>query len=164
MTGSKESFISNFQAPSNSHELRSQGHQYMADLPVPTRKSERWKYSPISKLVNSSLMTCSGEGVVWPEEILPNPIPFLDSYRIVFRNGSYVASLSDLPIDDDVVCAPLGDVEARFENEYHKSEWIGAINASYHQNELFLKVGKNKALDRPIVVHHLTDTTERPNA
>ena len=157
MTGSKESFTSNFQAPSNSHELRSQGLQYMADLPVPTRKSERWKYSPISKLVNSSLMTCSGEGVVWPEEILPNPISFLDSYRIVFRNGSYVASLSDLPIDDDVVCAPLGDVEARFENEYHKSEWIGAMNASYHQNGLFLKVGKNKALDRPIVVHHLTD-------
>ena len=157
MTGPKESFTSNFQAPQNSVELRSQGQQYLADLPLPNRKSEMWKYSSITKLVNSSLRTCSGEGVVWPEEILPDPIPFLDSYRIVFRNGSYVASLSDLPVDDDVVCAPRGNVKADFENEYHKTEWIGAMNASYHQDGLFLKVSKNTVLDRPIVVHHLTD-------
>ena len=157
MTGSKESFISNFQAPVNSEELRSQGQQYLADLGVPNRKSERWKYSPIAKLVNSSLRTCSGEGMVWPEEILPDPIPLLDSYRIVFRNGSYVASLSDLPVAESVVCAPLGEVDADFQNEYHKAEWVGAMNAYYHQSGLFLKVSKNTVLDRPIVVHHLTD-------
>ena len=89
--------------------------------------------------------------------ILLEPIPFLDSYRIVFRNGSYVASLSDLPVAESVVCAPLGEVDADFQNEYHKAEWVGAMNASYHQGGLFLKVSKNTVLDRPIVVHHLTD-------
>ena len=122
MTGSKESFIENFSAASNLTDLRSQGKQFLVDLPVPNRKSERWKYSPITKLVNSSLSTCNGEGVVWPEEILPNPIPFLESYRIVFRNGSYVASLSDLPVDDNVTCSPLSEIETSFENTYHKKE------------------------------------------
>lgn len=157
MTGSKESFISNFQSQELIEELRAQGKQYLDDLPVPNRKSERWKYSPISKLVNSSLRTCSGEDVVWPEEILADPIPFLDSYRIVFRNGSYVSSLSDLPVDDDLICAPLGEVKAEFKNEYHKKEWVGALNASFHQGGVVLKVKKNSKLDRPLVIHHLTD-------
>ena len=158
MTGSKESFISNFSAPEYSKGLRSQGVQYLENLPVPNRKSERWKYSTIAKLVNSSLRTCSGEGVVWPEEILPDPVPFLDSYRIVFRNGTYVASLSDLPVYDELVCAPVSSFDStEFSNEYHKKEWVGAMNAAYHQDGLVLKVKKNAIIDRPIVVHHLVD-------
>ena len=160
MIGSKESFIENFSAASNLVDLRSQGKQYLADLPVPNRKSERWKYSPITKLVNSSLSTCKGVGVVWPEEIPPNPIPFLESYRIVFRNGSYVASLSDLPVDDNVICSPLSEINTTFENTYHKKEWIGALNAAYFQDGLYLKVSKNTQLDRPIVIHHLSDGSD----
>ena len=160
MTGSKANFIENFSAASNLADLRSQGKQYLADLPVPNRKSERWKYSPITKLVNSSLSTCNGEGVVWPEEILPNPIPFLESYRIVFRNGLYVASLSDLPVDDNVTCSPLCEINTSFENTYHKKEWVGALNATYFQDGLYLKVGKNTQLDRPIVIHHLCDGSD----
>ncbi len=157
MTGSKESFISNFIAPDFSKELRSQGEQYLADLPVPGRKSERWKYSPIAKLVNTSLSTCTGEGVVWPDDVLPNPVPFLDAYRIVFRNGHYVSSLSDLPVDDQVICMPLSEAQAEFTNDYHKREWVGAMNTAFYQDGFYLKVSKNISLDRPVVVHHLTD-------
>ena len=157
MIGSKESFIENFSSANNLAELRSQGKQFLAVLPVPNRRSERWKYSPITKLVNSSLSTCNGEGMVWPEEILPNPITFLESYRIVFRNGSYVASLSDLPVVDNVTCSPLSEINTSFTNTYHKKEWVGALNATYFQDGLYLKVSKNLKLDRPIVIHHLID-------
>ena len=160
MTGYKKSFIENFSAASNLAELRSQGKQCLADLPLPNRKSERWKYSPITKLVNSSLSTRNGERVVWPEEIPLNPIPFLESYRIVFINGSYVASLSDLPVDDNVTCSPLSEINTSFENTYHKKEWVGALNATYFQDGLYLKVCINTQLDRPIVIHHLSDGSD----
>jgi Fe-S cluster assembly protein SufD len=158
MTGSKDNFTADFSSASFGVELRAKGLESIADLPVPTRKSERWKYSQISKLVNSSLHTCTGEGVVWPQEILPNPIPFLESYRMVFRNGTYVASLSDLPVADGIVCAPLSSIDlVEFTNSYHKKEWIGAVNAAYHQDGLFLSVEKGVVLDRPLVVHNLFD-------
>ena len=161
MTGSKESFTLNFKAPEFSEELRSEGAEFLQDLPVPNRKTERWKYSPIAKLLNGSLKTFGGEGLVWPEEILPDPVPFLNSYRIVFRNGTYVSSLSDLPVAEGVVCSPLSEVDSvEFKNTYHRKEWVGAMNATYHQDGLFLTVDKNVVLDRPIVVHHLTDGSD----
>lgn len=161
MTGSKERFTLYFKAPEFSGKLRSEGAEFLQDLPVPNRKTERWKYSPIAKLLNGSLKTCGGEGVVWPEEILPDPVPFLNSYRIVFRNGTYVSSLSDLPVAEGVVCSPLSEVDSvEFKNSYHRKEWVGAMNATYHQDGLFLSVDKNVVLDRPVVVHHLTDGTD----
>jgi Fe-S cluster assembly protein SufD len=158
MTGSKENFTSNFSSPSFGSKLRTMGRESMENLPVPTRRSERWKYSPISRVVNSSLHTCDGEGVVWPQEILPNPIPFLESYRIVFRNGTFVSSLSDLPVAEGVVCSPLSTVDTpEYVNTYHKKEWVGAVNAAFHQDGLFLCLEKGVVLDRPLIVHHLFD-------
>jgi Fe-S cluster assembly protein SufD len=158
-------FTQNFTAPSHGVELRSEALSLIDSLPVPTRRSERWKYSSVSKLANSTLSTHQGGAVGlegWPEEINPNPIPELDAYRVVFRNGVYEPTLSDLPIADGIVCMPLSSISedlARtiFNNEYHKTEWVGALNAAYFQDGLYLHVSKNIKLDRSIVVHHLTD-------
>mgnify|MGYP000615510231 CR=1 FL=1 len=135
---------------------------FKSTLPPPTRKSERWKYSPIAKLLNSTLSTDSSErDSLFSNEIAPNPVEGLEAYRLVFRNGRFNPSLSDLPIAKGVICVPLSEISAedtpKFKNTYSKTEWVGQINESYHQDGVFLKIARNIKLDRPVLIHHLTD-------
>ena len=135
---------------------------FKSTLPPPTRKSERWKYSPIAKLLNSPLSTDSSERVSgFSNEIAPNPVEGLEAYRLVFRNGRFDSSLSDLPVAKGVICMPLSEVSAEetpeFKNTYSKTEWVGELNESYHQDGMYLKIARNIKLDRPVLIHHLTD-------
>jgi len=135
---------------------------FKSTLPPPTRKSERWKYSPIAKLLNSTLSTDSSEiDSGFSNEIAPNPVEGLEAYRLVFRNGRFDSSLSDLPVAKGVICMPLSEVSAEetpeFKNTYSKTEWVGELNESYHQDGIFLKISRNIKLDRPVLIHHLTD-------
>jgi len=135
---------------------------FKSTLPPPTRKSERWKYSPIAKLLNSTLSTDSSEiDSGFSNEIAPNPVEGLEAYRLVFRNGRFDPSLSDLPIAKGVICMPLSEVSAEdapeFKNKYSKTEWVGELNESYHQDGMLLKIARNIKLDRPVLIHHLTD-------
>ena len=135
---------------------------FKSTLPPPTRKSERWKYSPIAKLLNSTLSTDSSQSVSgFLNDIAPNPVAGLEAYRLVFRNGTFDSSLSDLPVAKGVICMPLSEVSAEdapeFRNTYSKTEWVGELNESYHQDGMFLKIARNIKLDRPVLIHHLTD-------
>jgi Fe-S cluster assembly protein SufD len=135
---------------------------FKSTLPPPTRKSERWKYSPIAKLLNSTLSTDSSEiDSGFSNDIPPNPVAGLEAYRLVFRNGTFDSSLSDLPVAKGVICMPLSEVSAEdapeFKNTYSKTEWVGELNESYHQDGMFLKIARNIKLDRPVLIHHLTD-------
>ena len=161
MTGSSNSFVSKFTSPGDNSIIRNEGFEALEYLPAPTRRSERWKYSPITKLLTNSLSTKESDSTVWPQEISPNPVPHLDAYLIVFRNGVFISSLSDLPVSEGVVCSPMSSAgDQVFTNTYHKTEWVGAMNAAYHQDGMYLRVEKNGVLDRPIIVHHLTDGTD----
>jgi Fe-S cluster assembly protein SufD len=158
MTGSSNNFVSKFTSQDNNSSIRNAGFEALEYLPVPTRKSERWKYSPITKLLSHTLSTKESDNTVWPQEISPNPVPHLNAYLIVLRNGVFISSLSDLPVAEGVVCSPMSSAgDQVFANTYHKTEWVGAINAAYHQDGLYLRVEKNVVLDRPIIIHHLTD-------
>ncbi|MDA0731629.1 MAG: Fe-S cluster assembly protein SufD [Bacteroidetes bacterium] len=135
---------------------------FKSTLPPPTRKSERWKYSPIAKLLNSTLSTDSSEiDSGFSNDIPPNPVAGLEAYRLVFRNGTFDSSLSDLPVAKGVICMPLSEVSAEdapeFKNTYSKTEWVGELNESYQQDGMFLKIARNIKLDRPVLIHHLTD-------
>ena len=138
--------------------------KFSATLPPPTRKSERWKYSPIAKLLNNeiSISTEAAQGMNgWPESVLPNPVLNLDAYLVVFKNGVFEPTLSDLPVSDGVDCIPFSKMDQSgslvFTNGYHQKEWIGELNETYRQDGVSLHVHRNVKVDRPIVIHHLTD-------
>jgi len=59
-------------------------------LPVPTSKTEAWKYTRVAKLFSQPYATPKGDATV----TLPARLPF-DTTRIVFVNGHFRADLSD---------------------------------------------------------------------
>ena len=138
--------------------------KFSATLPPPTRRSERWKYSPIAKLLKNdiSISEEAAQGINgWPESVLPNPVINLEAYIAVFKNGIFEETLSDLPNSEGIECIPFSKLEKsedlKFSNIYSKKEWIGELNERYRQDGLYLKVHRNVKVDRPIIIHHLTD-------
>ncbi|HBS19811.1 MAG TPA: Fe-S cluster assembly protein SufD [Flavobacteriales bacterium] len=156
-------FVAGLAASAGLAPLAEAGRQAMTDLPVPTRKSERWKYSPLTPMLVTPVRTAPAhEG--WPKDVPTNPIPGLDAYRIVLLNGQVVAEACDLPVADGVVCIPLlqamaeGRIGAGDEDwsAYHTREWVGAVHAAHAQDGLFLSLESGVVLDRPVLVHHHT--------
>ena len=75
-------FVAGLAASAGLASLAEAGRQAMSDLPVPTRKSERWKYSPLTPMLATPVRTAPApEG--WPADVPTNPIPGLDAYRVV---------------------------------------------------------------------------------
>ena len=101
-----QDFVANVQAPEGAvASLAQEGQEGLDVLPVPTRKSERWKYSPITAmLAHPVALAPAPDG--WPADVEPNPVPGLEAYRIVLVNGHVVPEACDLPVADGVVCMP----------------------------------------------------------
>ena len=59
-------------------------------LPIPTSKTEAWKYTRVGKLFNQTYEAPKGDANV----ALPTRLPF-DALRVVFVNGHFRADLSD---------------------------------------------------------------------
>ena len=136
--------------------LAEAGRAALADLPVPTRKSERWKYSPIMAMLASPVKAAPAPQA-WPEDVPANPVPGLDAFRVVLVNGHVVPEACDLPVAEGVVCMAMSQavaeepgLEAGDEDwtDYHSREWIGAVNAAYAQDGLFLSLESGTSLDR----------------
>ena len=157
-----QDFVANVHTPQGGvAPLAQEGHEGLGTLPVPTRKSERWKYSPITAMLAHPVGTAKAPEA-WPADVEPNPVPGLDAYRIVLVNGHVVPEACDLPVADGVVCMPwcqavneghLADLDW---SGYHRREWVGAVHAAYAQDGVFLHVAQGVTLDRPVLVHHHT--------
>jgi Fe-S cluster assembly protein SufD len=131
----------------------------------PTRKTEHWKYTSLRPLEQGVYLQKVG--------VLPSPeaqrvlndivqIANLDTHRLVFVNGCYSAALSqiqNLPAGVDLVTfadassAQLTQLQnylgSVVENDRHI---FAALNSQQLQDGVFLRVGKNVTLDKPVQV------------
>ncbi len=128
-------------------------------LPVPTIRSEAWKYTRVAKLFNQTYAAPKGAANV----TLPARLPF-DAARVVFVNGHFRADLSDdLKADKGIVIDSLkhhlshGPVKAH----YGQVATIGdrlftAMNAAAPTDGLIILATKGTKTSKPIHVLHIT--------
>lgn len=128
-------------------------------LPVPTTRSEAWKYTRVGKLFNQPYATPKGDVAVE----LPARLPF-DTTRLVFVNGHFRADLSDdLKADKSIVIDSLkqhlahGPVKAH----YGQVAAIGdrlftAMNTAAPTDGLIILATKGSKTSKPIHVLHIT--------
>ena len=128
-------------------------------VPVPHRRVERWKYTPVAAwwkdVLAPDVSTVADAGCE------ANPVPGLDAYRLVFVNGTFDAAASDLPVHTGVTCMPLsqrGDAKLQDVDAFSPevSDWFAGLNGRYSQEGLYLRVTQGVELDRPILIHHHT--------
>jgi Fe-S cluster assembly protein SufD len=128
-------------------------------VPVPHRRVERWKYTPVATwwkdVLAPEVNTVADAGCE------ANPVPGLDAYRLVFVNGTFDAAASDLPVHTGVTCMPLsqrGDAKLQDVDAFSPegSDWFAGLNGRYSQEGLYLRVAQGVELDHPILIHHHT--------
>ena len=132
----------------------------MGALPVPTRKSERWKYSPITAMLARPVGTAKALKVGLPT---CSPTRFLGwtPTALSWSTGTWCPRRATCR-GRRVVCMPwcqaveeghLADLDW---SGYHRREWVGAVHAAHAQDGMFLHVAQGVTLDRPVLVHHHT--------
>ena len=132
-------------------------------LPIPTSKTEAWKYTRVGKLFNQPYAAPKGDANV----ALPARLPFA-ALRAVFVNGQFRADLSDeLKGQKGVVIDSLKHHLAHGPVKEHYGtvaptggRLFTAMNTSAPTDGMILLVTKGVKVERPIHVLHVT-TWER---
>ncbi|MEO8590618.1 MAG: Fe-S cluster assembly protein SufD [Flavobacteriales bacterium] len=128
-------------------------------LPIPTIRTEAWKYTRVAKLFNTAYTTPKGNA----EVALPARLPF-DTTRVVFVNGHLRVDLSDeLGTQQGVVIDSLSKhlthfpVKATYGTLAPTSERLfTAMNTAAPTDGLIVLVFKNTTVAKPIHVLHIT--------
>lgn len=138
-------------------------------LPIPTSKTEAWKYTRVAKLFNQPYAAPQGDANV----ALPARLP-LDALRVVFVNGHFRADLSDdlkghpgsgagkgVVIDSLKHHLTDGPVKEHYGTLAPTSDRLfTAMNTAAPTDGLILLVTKGVKVEKPIHVLHVT-TSER---
>lgn len=132
-------------------------------LPIPTSKTEAWKYTRVAKLFNQPYAAPKGDANV----ALPARLPF-DALRVVFLNGHFRADLSDdLKTQKGVVIDSLQHHLAHGPVKEHygtlaptANRLFTAMNTAAPTDGLILLVTKGVKVEKLIHVLHVT-TGER---
>lgn len=127
-------------------------------LPVPTSKTEAWKYTRVGKLFSQPYAAPTGDANV----ALPARLPF-DTTRVVFVNGHFRADLSDdLKGQKGVVLDSLkhhlahGPVKEHYGTLAPTGDRLfTAMNTAAPTDGLILLVTKGVKVERPIHVLHV---------
>ena len=148
-------------APGSVAELRKQALERFKSTGFPTVKKEDWKYTNVQPLVNRpyALQALPVEGSnAWEKAVIPN----LDAHRVVMVNGVYNKELSS---HGDIPGLVIMPIEQAFERLCFTKYFTAyadqtdnpfvALNTASFNSGLFLEVGKNTQLDKPIHVIHV---------
>ena len=114
---------------------------------VPHRRLERWKYTPISSILQSPLQPAQPKSI--SSEFQANPIPGLDAYSIIFVNGFVDLEKCNLPVIDGL------SVSFSTENETEPKDWFSCLHAQMKPSGMTLRVENGVVLDRPVLVHEV---------
>jgi Fe-S cluster assembly protein SufD len=140
-----------------------------SDMPIPTIRSEAWKYTRVSKLFKESYSAPQGE---WAISLPPRPA--FEVVRVVFVNGHFRADLSDdlsaATLGKGIVVDSLknhvshGPVQKHYgrlatvkqgEDRTANDRLFTAMNTASPTDGLIILVTKDNALQKPLHVLHV---------
>lgn len=132
--------------------LRSTAMDTLQRLPVPTSRTEAWRYTRTGKVLNQSWKASSG--------LVETTVPSLsvDGIRLVFVDGVFRTDLSDQIAIAGLSIRRLGD---RKENligtlSNHASDWFEALNAAFFTDGVCIEVEEKTQISTPIHLVYLT--------
>jgi Fe-S cluster assembly protein SufD len=154
----------------NFRELRSEALEILERLGLPGNKSEEYKHTPLTRILEKNFKfnvgNASASGLPDPKTFL---IPKLAGHVVVFVNGKWSPELSSIQQEDGVVIVPFSQANAAELEQInthlgkvadHRVDAFAAWNTAAWSDGLFVHVAKNKRPDKPILIHHLHDTTQ----
>ncbi|WP_166258038.1 Fe-S cluster assembly protein SufD [Marinobacter salicampi] len=155
------------QLPAPLLALRKQRGTALADMPLPTRKTENWKYSSRYLQMNEALATgLRPEGKA-------GPALAVDGYHVVFRNGVIVPEASVYPDTAGIEIksfSELSDTEAtdlaeRLDNTLDSNAvQLARLNSARFEDGLLVRLKPDAVLDQPLFIVCETDASHSGSA
>lgn len=147
--------------PSFLKSLRQEAFARFEREGFPTVKNEEWKYTNIQSLVNKAYLLNEDVDVV-DLDLTQADIPGLDAHKVVLVNGQYVLAFSSLEDEVGVTVKPIEEAvdepsfQKHFAQHADKSDNIMvALNTALYTSGIYLSVGKNKVVSKPIHIIHV---------
>lgn len=153
--------------------LREQARREISQLPIPTRKSESWRYTLLEGLFSQHFIPVEEEFQALQAEDMDDWIfSATDAYRIVFVNGRYLPALTSFDELPDGIS--IGSLRRALQhNPEVLSAWFGqtaghtqdvftALNTALMNDGLFIHLNREAVLERPLEVVHLNLSIDGP--
>jgi Fe-S cluster assembly protein SufD len=139
--------------------LRKEAREAFRSLGLPNPKNEDYKFTPITLMLEKNFDFASPQATSSLQEITPFIIPGLDAHTLVFLNGEFAKELSsydekDVRIEilhDQAWPASLGTVA-----DFRKDALVAWNTAAWNAGA-FIEVDSNKQINKPVVIHHISD-------
>jgi len=159
------------QKNSSLENWRTEGFKKFSKLGLPTLKNEEWKYTGIGRLFTRDFFIPSqADSSVDAKIISTAAIPGASAMNhIVFVNGIYNKELSHFELNEGW---DLCTLEEAFNGQYQQDanayfnksnlfirDGIHALNTSFMDSSLFIKIKKGYTANKPVYFNHVYDTT-----
>lgn len=139
--------------------LRKERASALVDMPLPTRKTENWKYSSkYLKLADDMAISLPAEGKTGNSLAVPG-------YKVVFINGVMIPEASEYPDLDGIEILSFNDL-ANGEAEAlsaklgstlnHDQVQFARLNGARFEDGLFIRLKPDAVLDQPLFIIHET--------
>jgi Fe-S cluster assembly protein SufD len=138
-------------------DVLSKAREVLRTAPVPTTRTEAWKYTRTSRIVNTTWNATEGT-----TDVAKHAVEGLDAWRLVFVNGRLQESLSSWPSAEGLTVKPLRDALAAGEADGFGTrsntpdEWFECLNMAYATDGLYIHLAKNQIIEQPIYLLHIT--------
>jgi Fe-S cluster assembly protein SufD len=147
--------------------LRAEGLEALQKLGLPANKAEEYKFTPVTRFLEKNFNVSAANPQARLSSVDDFKIAPLDATIIVFVNGIFAKELSSRGAED-VTLLTLKEALAQ-KNESllkhlgkyadHKSDGLTAWNTASFNDGVFIEVGNNKVIEKPIVLHHIHDAS-----
>ena len=154
-------------------QMRNTARSRLTSLPIPTRKTEAWKYTWLDGLFAQSFAPANNEiEALQQEDIEEWLLEDTDAYRIVFTNSHMVPALTSFDeLPEGIIIGSLRqalhqqpDLLSIWLNQaaHRTDDVFSALNTALINDGLFVHLDQETVLDRPLEVLHLNLSIEQP--
>lgn len=147
--------------PSVLKTLRQEAFTKFEKEGFPTVKHEEWKYTSLHNLVNKTYLLNEDVDIA-DLDLSKADIPDLDAHQIVLVNGQYILAFSSLEDEVGLTVKPIEEAVEEPNFQKHFAQYadkadnvLVALNTALYTSGIYLSVGKNKVVSKPIHVIHV---------
>ncbi|NNC83162.1 MAG: Fe-S cluster assembly protein SufD [Flavobacteriales bacterium] len=145
--------------------VQREAYEALSLLEIPTRRTEAWKYTPVKRITDQAWKRPVGQGKF---DIHSLELPSIDAYVLLIVDGVVDSEQSSFPALDDVICKPLSQAmdshpavqEIHGKQGNHQNELFVAANMAFSEDGVYVSVGRNIKVDRPVHIVHVHTQAE----
>jgi len=148
------------------HLIRKIALENLEDALFPTMKDEEWKYTNINPILKNNFLPAfmAGKTKVTEQNLSEKLYTGFDCYRLVFINGEYSESLSDISgLPDGVVAGSLRAmlkehpelVEKYINKNLSKENAFNLLNSAYATDGVFVHAKSGVVVEKPFQVVYI---------